>query len=75
MNYAIEQAVPVPPIQPSRGKADPNSFRGTLRRMEVGQSILVDKPRGCYGAISTLPPMKFTARRVSDTQTRIWRVA
>lgn len=71
MTYSIEKGIPVPPIvAPSEPK--PDSLLGTLRRMEVGDSVLLEK-RTSVGSMSKLPGKRFTSRTV-DGGTRVWRV-
>ena len=72
MNYAIEQNVPIPPNR-GPGVVNPDSLLGTLRRMQVGESVLVEK-RSSVGSFSKLPGKKFTSRTV-EGGTRIWRVS
>lgn len=73
MTYQIEKGVPLPPkwCQINR----PDSVMGTLRQMEVGDSILMDKTQKECANHSRLIGMKFTTRKVSENQTRIWRIA
>lgn len=74
MTYQIEKGVPIPPPA-SPGKSDPNSVMGLLRSMEVGDSLLIDKPQKEAPVHSRIVGKKFTTRKVSENQTRIWRVA
>ena len=74
MSYAIEQNVPLPPPDVFRAPK-PESLTSNLRAMEVGDSLLIDRPQSSLGIQTKLFPKKFTTRKVSDTQTRIWRVA
>jgi hypothetical protein len=74
MTYQIEKGLPIPPE--ARGnKVNPNSVMGTLRRMEVGDSLLIDRPQKACVTHNKLIGMKFTTRKVSENQTRIWRIA
>lgn len=72
MSYVIEQHVPIPPSR-GPGVVNPDSLMGTLRRMQIGESVLVEK-RSSIGSFSKLPGMKFTSRTV-EGGTRIWRVS
>lgn len=71
MSYAIEHGVPIPPSG-SFAAGNPSSLMGTLRRLQVGQSIFVNKRSNTIGCVSKIPGMKFTTRTV-DGGTRIWR--
>jgi hypothetical protein len=72
MTYAIEQGIPIPPSR-SLGAGRPDSLMGTLRRLDVGQSIFVAKPSKSVGCISKIPGKKYTTRAV-EGGTRIWRI-
>lgn len=75
MTYQIEKGVPIPEPITGKGVINKKSFLGTLRAMEVGDSVLVEKPQTSSGAHSRIQGMKFTTRKVSENRTRIWRVA
>lgn len=75
MIHQIEKGVPLPKPITGLGTTRPQTIMGTLRGMDVGDSVLIDRAQNCLGATCKLQPMKFTTRKVSENQTRIWRVA
>lgn len=66
----IEKNIPIPP---TRRKG---SICETLRRMEVGDSVVLPKGKdiGWRSSAKTLG-MKVAARKISGTECRLWRVA
>lgn len=68
-----ESGIPIPPPAAIlRG-----GFADKLRRLEVGQSLLIQRSStdGLHGYWRHLAPMKFVSRRISDDEVRIWRTA
>ena len=68
----IEKGIPIPP----RGAASGSSITVTVKRMEVGDSIVVDK-HGNWSArvCSQRIGVKLCARRIDEKSWRMWRVA
>jgi hypothetical protein len=75
MTYQIEKGVPIPEPITGKGTTRPQTIMGVLRSMDVGDSTVIDRAQDRLGGSSKLFPMKFTTRKVSENQTRIWRVA
>ena len=76
--FKVEKGIPIPPHhKPYTGKVD-KEFAATLDRMDVGDSFVITKTRR-----STLHRVlkasldvtkKFTTRKVSETEVRIFRI-
>jgi hypothetical protein len=68
----IEKGVPIPPRE---GRTRPDSFAGHLRKMEVGDSIIVNQRQrnGAFASAHTLK-IKLLSRQQSDGTIRIWRI-
>lgn len=76
MSYQIESGVPVPP----KKGASAQGLSGTLRSMKVGDSVRVPIPemanaRARITYIQKTTAAKFVARKTSDSEGRVWRVA
>lgn len=68
----IDRNVPIPP----RTRAGNESITSVVRRMQVGDSLLVDRNwahsiRACAHAAG----IKMVVRRMSEDKARIWRAA
>lgn len=72
--YEIEKGIP---LDQSRGNGHRAKY--PWRQMEVGDSFVMDShiqsASGKVGAAQKATGFKFSCRKISDTQTRIWRVA
>ena len=77
--YEIRKGIPVP-ARKGYKERDPESFQGQLRRMEVGDSMIVDdKPRGGINSsccqVRHDEGFKFKIRKIEGENTYgIWRV-
>lgn len=72
----IESGVPIPP--PLGKAADPYSKSGALRRLEVGESVVLPGNPESAGTlvwnIAKQTGRKFTCRKVDDNHMRVWRI-
>jgi hypothetical protein len=69
MSYQIDSGVP-------RLNERANTITATLKKMEVGQSIVIPKEkRGGAASVARHLGLKITTRTVSDTEVRLWRTA
>jgi hypothetical protein len=78
-DFVIETGIALPPPRRGPGRvADPNSLAGVLRRLEVGQSVLIagrtSETRRMGSRFVRLKPKKFATRLV-EGGVRIWRTA
>jgi hypothetical protein len=78
--YVIEKNVPIAKIIGNRdAHRDDSSFKGTVRRMEVGDSFLATNSKVVARATIQSIRREFTGReyvtRSVDGGVRIWRVA
>ncbi len=80
--YVIEKNVPIAPIAPvvNNGKPrDDSSLKGTIRRMEVGDSFLATNSREVVSTTAHFLKREFSGRvyvtRSVDGGVRTWRVA
>lgn len=63
----IEKNIPIP---------EKNSFSDQLRKMEIGDSFVISlKERGKINGYSVNLGIKFTSKKISDTDCRVWRIA
>lgn len=74
--YVIEKNITLPAAR--GGRSDPNSFFGTLRRLQVGDSVIVRRRQqstsvACAKARKETG-YRYATRRVGEG-TRVWRVA
>lgn len=67
MDIEIEKDVPVAPRRNSKGLSD------ALRRMNVGDSIVVDATDNCHTPARRLG-IKIVIRSISQTKKRVWRI-
>lgn len=75
MSYAIDQSKPLrAPIRSLYGNSRPDSLMATLRRLEVGESVYVDRGQKQLGCQSKIYGKKFTSR-IEGEGTRIWRIS
>jgi hypothetical protein len=69
----IEKNIPIPPKFISA-----NLRKSVFHLMNVGDSVLLPKPRNCYGQILSMKfrveGWVFTCRKQDDGQYRYWRV-
>ncbi len=78
-NYVIEKNVPICSIGLAGGVRKENSLKGTMRRLEVGDSFLATNSRNVVSATAQLLRREFSGRvyvtRSVDGGIRVWRVA
>lgn len=77
-NYKIESGIPVSSCKIG-GPRNPNSLRGTIRRLKVGESFYANCTKatanGTVQAVRAEDKSLRFAVRVEGTGHRIWRVA
>jgi len=67
----IEKGVPIP-----IGKTHITGMISTMRKMEVGDSVSIPaKKRASWSSCAKSANIKIVTRKISDTETRVWRVA
>ncbi len=68
----IERNVPIPPpYNPSHRP----SIVSVVRKLEVGECVVVPKKQSSISSSLHRLPGKFTTRQVTPESTRVWRVA
>jgi hypothetical protein len=75
----IEKGLPLICPQPRGARQDPDSLKGTMRRMDVGDSILPPTSAATTRATAAIvnrefPDRRYVCRKV-DGGVRVWRVA
>lgn len=75
LSYKILKNVVLPPASTFKNKAPKKAFRLTLERMEVGDSVVVNKKEYKYaGAVAKMIGITVTVRKLDNVYT-VWRTA
>lgn len=74
--FVIEKGIPLPP--PSVRGTSRSVYRELVSKMQVGDSVMVDKPQQATVILSAAKKLGFKASSRTDKVTkavRVWRVA